>query len=782
MFARGTSWRFLIFAICIGLMQSGTAWRAVGQSAADGSDAYLLGTASTGGTYHPVGVALSTLIKLKLLPTFDVDLTAINTDGSTENIKLLREDDIQFAIVSALAGHEARTGTGAFSATGADDDLRAIMTLWLSTDHVLVRDDVVESGTIEDFLNLKGRPVSLGRPNSGTLSGNRKLLAALGADIETEFDLVELGYNDSAEALDSGDIDAMSVSGGVPIGAVQEAFETLGERVAVLEISDEQLALIDGGRRIWQRAVIPNGTYPGQNRDIYTIGTPNILAVRADVDEEVVYQITRTIFQELDYLHGLHATTRQITLNDAVSSLPLPIHEGAARYYAEEGVELPKPPVSLDSDLLARYPTVEEARDAANRGVVTMFAGTEGDTSTRVAAELATALESGNSGVRLLATNGGGIGNNLSDLLYLRGVDTALIREDILNYAQDQAIYPAVQSQVNYITEMFSEEIHLLVGRGIASLEDLNGKTINLGASGSGTDITGAIVLSKLGLNAETTNFGARGAIEKLEQGEIHAAFFVGGKPMPLLRQIPERSGLKLLALPVVEYFDSYRPADISGYDYPNLMSFGETLPTIAVRTALLTYAWRPDSARYEVLGRLTDALFENLLVLQDDGFHPKWWEVDPTTDMESWQRFPPASRWIDDNEGTARRIAGEGRLRLQQHETRRSGVGGGQPLLIESEGDEGFVPDPLVQELRPVAVETSKEASPSIDHAADTAASPTEPAAPPSPAVRPASERPSELGVVRDGSAANGSGSRPFTVPRDLSKVPTSGANNPTF
>ena len=779
MLARGTSWRFLSLAICLCVMQLGSAWPATAQEAAD-RNAYLLGTASTGGAYHPVGVALSTLIKLKLLPTSDIDLTAINTDGSRENIELLRRDDIQLAIISALAGHEARTGTGEFSEAGADDGLRAIMTLWLSTDHLLVRDDVVESGTIEDLLNLQGRPVSLGRPNSGTLLENRALLAGLGLDVETDFDLVELGYGESAEALAAGQIDAMGVSGGVPIGAVQNAFEALGEEVAVLEISDEQLAQINGGRRIWQRVVIPSGTYPGQSREVFTIGTPNILAVRADVEEDVVYQITRTIFEELEYLHGLHATTRQISLDNAVSGLPLPIHDGAARYYAEEGVELPKPPVALDADLIARYATVEEARRVTNDGVVTMFTGTEGDTSARIAAELASVLRSTDSDSRLLATNGGGMGSNLNDLLYLKGVDTALIRSDILNYAQDQAIFPAVQNQVNYITEMFSEEVHLLVGRDVGSLHDLNGMKINLGAPGSGADVTGAIVLSKLGLSAETTNYRSRDAIEKLEHGEIQGAFFVGGKPMPLLQQIPESSGLKLLSVPAVDYFDSYRAAEISRYDYPNLINAGEVLPTIAVRTALMTYAWRPGSARYEALAGLTDAFFDNLLALQGDGFHPKWWEVDPTAEMPPWQRFAPAALWIDDNQGTARRIAGEGRLRLQQQEANRSGTGGGQPLLIENKGDNGFVPDPLIQELRPAVPGASDEATQKAGEEADV-----RPITEPSSIVEPASARASAsaLGVARNGPAANGTATtRPFSVPRDLSKIPTSGVNSPTF
>ena len=765
MSARGTSWRCLAVFICLCGLQIGAARQAAAQDNARDGGAYLLGTASTGGTYHPVGVALSTLIKLKLLPELDVDLTAINTDGSKDNIERIQRDDIQFAIISALAGHEARAGVGQFADAGPDENLRAITTLWVSTDHLMVRDDAVESGTITDFLGLQGRPVSVGRPDSGTLLGNRALMSALGVDIDGDFDLLELGYSESAEALASGRIDGMSVSGGVPIGAVQEVFEQLGDGAAVLDIDDDQLKEIDAGRRIWQRVVIPSGTYPDQGRDIFTIGTPNILAVRGDVDEEVVYRITQTIFEELDYLHGLHSTTRQIGLANASDRLPLPIHPGAERYFTEKGVDLPPPPVELNPNLLARYPDGDAARVATNRGTVTMFAGTEGDTSTRIAAELAATLRSADGGVRLLATNGGGIGQNLTDLLYLKGVDTALIRADLLNYAEDQAVYPTVRNKVAYISEMFPEEVHLLVREDVTDIEDLAGKKINLGSPGSGSEVTASVILTKLGLNSEPTYLSSRLAIESLKQGDIEAAFFVGGKPMPLLQQIENASGLKLLPLPDVDYFDSYTSGELSGREYPNLLGADETLPTIAARTALMTYAWRSNSERYGALDALTVALFQSLLPLQRDGHHPKWLEIDPAAEFEGWQRFEPASRWLDDNQGTARRIVEEARLRLEEQnaEVDRIGAGGGEPILIES--------DTNAVVAAPEAA--SEEAAPAVqlDQAAPAVL------AVPSVDVKPVADEPADSRAGLNGSAAETDAP---TI--DLSTLPTRAGKEPTF
>ncbi|MEZ5932537.1 MAG: TAXI family TRAP transporter solute-binding subunit [Alphaproteobacteria bacterium] len=801
MTARATSWRCLAFLTCLCSVQVSVAGQLSAQDI-DAPGSYLLGTATTGGTYHPVGVALSTLIKLKLLPQFGIDLTAVNTDGSQENVGLLRDNEIQFAILSGQAGHEARSGTGDFAGAGPDDNLRAITTLWLSTDHFLVRDDAVKSGTISDFLDLKNRPVSLGREESSTLIENRALMSAFGVDVDQSFDLVELGYAESADALAGGRIDGMSVSGGVPIGAVQEAFDQLGGRAALLDVSDEQLASIDGGRGLWQRVVIPSGTYAGQDRDIYTIGTPNILAVRADVDEEVVYQITRTIFEELEYLHGLHNTTRQISLDNAVNSLPLPIHAGAARYFEEKGVVLPLPPVQLRPDLLVRYPSVEQARVAANQGAVSMFAGTEGDTSTRVAAELASALASGGSGVRLLTTNGGGIDRNLTDLLYLRGVDTAIVRADTLNYAKDQGIYPTVDNQVNYISEMFPEEVHLLVSDDIGDLGDLAGKRVNLGAADIGSSVTASVVLSQLGIRAEPTFFPPRVAIAKLEQGEIAGAFFVGGKPMPLLKEIDGDSGLKLIAVPAVDYFGSYTAAEIPAEDYPNLMEPDALVPTIAVRTALLTYAWRPDSPRYEALASLSGALFDTLSALQESGFHPKWREVDPTSEFAGWRRFPPAALWIDDNEGTARRIATEGRLLIEQDRTQRAADSAAEPPLTGAEAEEPAeaeapaIDTDVEEEPQGGVAATLEPETPSAtaadegenEEAVDAAVVPT---TPPAEATPPSTAEPAaETSPIRNGAALGGGaglGGRrtdgQAVLPRPaFSNVPTSGVNAPTF
>ncbi len=315
----------------------------LGGQAAQAQDArdYLLATASTGGTYYPVGVALATLTKIKLQPSQKINMSAINSAGSGENVKLLRDNEVQFAILQGLFGYYAQTGTGPVEVDGPQEHLRSITMLWPNVEHFVVKSEYAETGTASDFLKLQGKKVSMGRQTSGTIGSNRVLMKNLGVDMDAAYDLAFMGYTPSAEALQNGNIEGMSTPAGSPVGAVTQALAALGDKIKVLDFTDEQLAQADGGFGLWTRFVIPADTYPGQDKDINTIAQPNFLAVRDDVDEEAVYLITKTIFENLAFLQGIHGATKAMGLDRALAGLPAPLHPGAVRYYKEAGIEVP---------------------------------------------------------------------------------------------------------------------------------------------------------------------------------------------------------------------------------------------------------------------------------------------------------------------------------------------------------------------------------------------------------------------------------------------------------
>jgi TRAP transporter TAXI family solute receptor len=303
---------------------------------------YLLATASTGGTYYPVGVALSTLVKVKLQPTQQIGMSAISSAGSGENIKLLRENEAQFAILQGLYGSYAWNGTGPIKAEGPQKNLRSVTMLWQNVEHFVINKKFAKTGTIADMVAMKGETLALGKKNSGTLGSNTVLLENLGANVETGYNLIYVGYGPSADAMQNGQAAGMGTPAGVPVSAVTKAKANMGDNIVILDFTDEQLKQADGGMDLWTRYVISVDTYPGQTKDINTIAQPNFLAVRADVDEDAVYQITKAVYENLPFLNAIHGATKAMAIEKAIAGLPMPLHPGAARYYQEVGIKIPE--------------------------------------------------------------------------------------------------------------------------------------------------------------------------------------------------------------------------------------------------------------------------------------------------------------------------------------------------------------------------------------------------------------------------------------------------------
>jgi TRAP transporter TAXI family solute receptor len=300
---------------------------------------YILATASTGGTYYPVGVALSTLVKVKLEPSQKIGMSAISSAGSGENVRLIREGEAQFGILQGLFGYYAASGTGPVSEP--QTHLRSVTMLWQNVEQFVVASDVATTGTIEDMVALTGEGMALGRQNSGTIGSNATIMAGFGIDIEADYDLVFAGYGPSAEALQNGQVKGISTPAGVPTGAISQLMASAGDDVTMLDFTPEQLEMADGGRGLWTPFLIPAGTYPGQTEDINTIAQPNFLATHADLPEENVYQITKTIYENLAFLQAIHPATKAMALEQAIAGLPVPLHPGAARFYREMGIEIP---------------------------------------------------------------------------------------------------------------------------------------------------------------------------------------------------------------------------------------------------------------------------------------------------------------------------------------------------------------------------------------------------------------------------------------------------------
>jgi hypothetical protein len=236
---------------------------------------------------------------------------------------------------------------------------------------------------------------------------------------------------------------------------------------------------------------------------------------------------------------------------------------------------------------------------------------------------------------------------NVNDLLYLRGVDTAIINNDALEEYKSQV--PQIQQRITYILTLFPSELHIFVRPEIKSLSDLSGKKVNFNTQGTAAAYSGPLIFSRLGVNVEKTFIPHPVALEQLRRGEMAAVVFVTSKPVDAFVKGKWDPGFKFLPVDYGPKFeDYYLPSSLEPTDYPNLIGKDERIATISVPTILAAYNWRPNSPRYRRVERFVDVLFGHIDKLRSAGFDPKWKDVNLSARAPGLERFRAAQDWLD--------------------------------------------------------------------------------------------------------------------------------------
>ena len=301
---------------------------------------YIIATASTGGTYYPVGVGIATIASLKLAKKHKMTFSAMTSAGSSENINMIDKGEVNFAIIQGLFCSMAWQGKGKYEGK-RKTNLRSVSMLWQNVEQFTVYKKYAKTGNIMDLKNLYGKRFSIGGRNSGSRVSAETIMKALGIDYN-KMNLQYLGYSPSAAALQDGKIAGMNTPAGTPTSAVTNAFATIGaDKLKILEFNAKNLKTIDDSYPVWSPFTIKAGTYPGQTKDIHTIAQPNLLVVTKDTPTETVYLLTKTIYENLPFLHSVHKATLAMSLQKAIDGLPMPLHPGAAKYYKEMGLKIP---------------------------------------------------------------------------------------------------------------------------------------------------------------------------------------------------------------------------------------------------------------------------------------------------------------------------------------------------------------------------------------------------------------------------------------------------------
>src|SRR6266699_2941958 len=292
-----------------------------------------------------------------------------------------------------------------------------------------------------------------------------------------------------------------------------------------------------------------------------------------------------------------------------------------------------------------------QIKERLNAGMVGLAGGLMEGAPIRFASEIARVVNDGGA-VHVLPIVTRGPTENVNDLLYLRGVDTAIINSDSLEEYKSQV--PQIQQRITYILNLFPSELHIYVRPEVKSLADLAGKKVNFNTQGTAAAYSGPLIFSRLGLEVEKTFIPHPVALEQLRRGEIAAVVFVTSKPVDAFVKGKWEEGFKFLPVEYgAKFEDYYLPSYLEPADYPNLIAKDQRIATIAVPTILAAYNWRPASPRYRRVARFVDELYGRVDKLQSPGFDAKWKDVNLQTRAPGLERFRAAQEWLDRTSST---------------------------------------------------------------------------------------------------------------------------------
>ena len=288
---------------------------------------------------------------------------------------------------------------------------------------------------------------------------------------------------------------------------------------------------------------------------------------------------------------------------------------------------------------------------AANNDTVSVISGGIGGTYIRIAADLQAELDDVDD-LRILPIVGKGSVKNIEDLLYLRGVDVAIVQSDVLTYLRNKRVHGDIQQRVNYITKLYNEELHLVARRDITDISQLRGKKVNFGGKGSGTYMTSETVFSALGIQVTPSSHGYEDALEMVRTGKLDAMVYVAGKPASIFTSVKQDDGLHIVPVPyTAKLQQSYLPAKLTSKDYGNLVSANSPVDTIAVGAVMAVFNWKPKTGRYYRVKRFIESFFARFDEFQQAPRHQKWREVNLAAELPGWRRYSVASDWLAANQ-----------------------------------------------------------------------------------------------------------------------------------
>ncbi|APE30314.1 C4-dicarboxylate ABC transporter substrate-binding protein [Halomonas aestuarii] len=288
-----------------------------------------IATGGTGGTYYPYGGGLAELIGNHIE---GAEAVAEVTGASVENMGLVWRGDSDLALALADTVYQAYNGTGDFEGRQLEN-IRALASIYPNAVQIVT---LAGSG-IESLSDLEGKTVSVGAPGSGTEVNAQTLLEANGITYD-DIDARRLNFNETADAIRDGDIDAGFWSVGPPTSSIMNLATT--RDIQLVGLTDEEIAKAKAAEPVFAAYKLRAGLYEGMDEAVQSVGIPNVLVVSSEMDEELAYEITKVLFEYTDELIAIHPAANDTTVEFSVESTPIAFHPGALRYYEEVGAEI----------------------------------------------------------------------------------------------------------------------------------------------------------------------------------------------------------------------------------------------------------------------------------------------------------------------------------------------------------------------------------------------------------------------------------------------------------
>lgn len=274
-----------------------------------------------------------------------------------------------------------------------------------------------------------------------------------------------------------------------------------------------------------------------------------------------------------------------------------------------------------------------------NNWTVGLAGGLPEGTFLRFAAEIARNLN-GTDDLRVLPIVTPGATDNVKDLLYLKGIDIAITHADVFEHFRTAEKIPNIEKRVQFISEMYISEIHVLARPEIKSFKDLEGRKVAFHTPGAGPSITGPILFQRMGVKVEPVFINNAIAYEKMKTGEIAALIHTVGKPNDLFLKSKNDAGFHFLPIPFEKFEDLYVPSTLTSEDYPGYIPAGEKVEIIGVQAVLAVFNWPKDSDRYRRVQRFIEFYFDRFKQLQEPPYHPKWKSINLAAQVPGWTRY----------------------------------------------------------------------------------------------------------------------------------------------